>query len=196
MLFCFDFDDTIVDRELPRPLMQMSREEMFNYLNKPPILNKSRLSRIFHRILNERHHLALTSFSSEDLVIGTTLIRAGLSVQVIETIAIVLDLPVAPDRDKEDHIQMAKDHYHVTDNAQVVLIDDQMRNINKARECGQTGIWVNDPKNNTSYLDQIEKVLDMCLLKQPAKPMLFHSMKLRNNNVPADHVRARRPRVA
>lgn len=166
-LFCFDFDNTIVDGHFHNALYDMgvasgkaSPEQIALLLNKHSIFNEELLLKTFRTILNNGHHLAITTWSEYPEVIAPTLQKLGLTEAEIAQIHIEAGIPASLELRKSTHIAKAKQHFGVNDNQHVFLIDDDEDNILQARKEGQTGFHAASPKTNTDYLQNILNVIE------------------------------------
>ncbi len=171
-LFCFDFDNTIVDGHFHNALNEMniapgsaSIEQINALLEKHDILNQSELLKTFKMILKKGHYLAITTWSEYPEVIAPTLKKLGLTETEIAKIHIESGLPASSNHFKSKHIERAKKHFGVTDNSQVWLIDNDEQNIAQARKEGQINIAVRNPHTSTSYLDIIHIFLNQRRVK-------------------------------
>lgn len=166
-LFCFDFDNTIVDGHFHNALFSMgvhptkaTPEQINELLEKHAIFNEALLLKTFKTILSNGHHIAITTWSLYPEVIRPTLRKLGLSEAEIAKIHIESGFPHVMNDGKKGHIARAKQHFEITDNKNVFLIDDDENNILLAREEGQTGFHAVSPKTNTDYLQNILTLLD------------------------------------
>ena len=165
-LFCFDFDNTIVNAHFHAllegkgvPYKKATAQQIQALLNEHQIHNQTELLDIFKMILRKGHRLAITTWSEYPEVIIPTLKKLGLTAVEIDMIHIVNGLPNTAQDRKSLHIQNAKKHFGIEDDANVCLIDDDEKNINQAIKDGQIGIHVKDAQRNTEYLDQLKNIL-------------------------------------
>lgn len=166
-LFCFDFDNTIVDGHFHNALFDMgvapakaSKKQLDLLLKSHAILNEALLLQTFRSILSKGHHIAITTWSEYPEVIAPTLRKLGLNPEEIAQIHIESGIPSSLEGRKSNHIARAKQHFGITNNKNVFLIDDDELNILQAQHEGQVGIHVASPKTNKEYLQDIIKLID------------------------------------
>ncbi len=166
-LFCFDFDNTLVDGHFHNALFNLSvpsgkatAEQIASLLNSHGIFNAELLLTTFRAILSNGHHIAITTWSEYPEVIVPTLQKLGLNSEEIAQIHVESGIPPSQEAGKSGHIARAKQHFGITDNKNVFLIDDDEDNILQARKEGQTGFHAVSPKTNTDYLQNILTLLD------------------------------------
>lgn len=166
-LFCFDFDNTIVDGHFHNALYDMgvasnkaSPEQITSLLNTHAILNQDLLLKTFQAILSNGHHLAITTWSEYPEVIVPTLQKIGLNQDEIAQVHIESGIPSSNAQRKSPHIAKAKQHFGITDNQHVFLIDDDEDNIRQAQNEGQNGLHVSSPKTNQDYLQNILNLIE------------------------------------
>jgi hypothetical protein len=165
-LFCFDFDNTMVNAHFHAILegqgvqpKKATAAQIQSLLNENQILNHKTLLEIFKQILSNGHHIAITTWSEYPEVIVPTLQKLGLNPAEIAMIHIESGLPQSGQDRKSQHIKRAKKHFGIEDNIRVCLIDDDERNIIQARKEGQIGIHVKDGQRDTEYLSVIKNTI-------------------------------------
>ena len=149
MLFCFDFDLTMtnihfhnycvdvlnmpfgkVSGEEP-PLQDLFKKDDGTYFFK----NKAQLYKVLHDILaHPDHQIAITSYTGYASAMPQALRALGLSEAEVEKIRIEGGFPTGSQSvvGKNEHIQKAMQHFHISDPMQVALIDDSYDNISIA----------------------------------------------------------------
>jgi len=197
MLFCFDFDDTLVNAHFHSKLAekgfpsQSASEQVINSLIKQfGVKNQVELKECMQTILKEGHALAITSFTMYPEVAVPTLKAIGLLPQEINQVLVVGGFPenvsnntppmvCTPRYDnrgnaghshkKEQHIGVAMKQFGISDPSCVVLIDDSPANIQKANQSGHVGLLVPKSHNpNPSYLEQAKQLaLNYSLRQSP-----------------------------
>jgi hypothetical protein len=165
-LYCFDFDNTIVDghyhNELNKKGVKPGKAtlgDINTLLVKHPILNQSKLLETFRSILKNDHHLAITAWNEYPEVIPWILRILGLTEDEIAKVHIESGFPTSFDQGKSEHIEKAKKHFNVTDNRFVWLIDDDEKHIAQAKKDGQLTVHVTTPQTSTDYLTLIQHFL-------------------------------------
>ncbi|MCS5708970.1 hypothetical protein CC99x_008655 [Candidatus Berkiella cookevillensis] len=165
-LFCFDFDNTLVKGHFHNQLCGLNvspgkatPEQIESLIKKFGILNKDELLKTFKKILENGHKIAITTWSDYPEVVVPTLKHIGLNETEIKQIYIASGLPENQALRKETHIEGAKKHFSIQDNAYVVLIDDDQMNVLHAQKNGQLGILVDADDNDALYLKQVQSML-------------------------------------
>lgn len=163
ILFCFDFDNTIVNGHfhnhlagLGIPNKQASSQKIQEMLATYDILNSKELLKTIRLILKQGHYLAITTWGEYPEVITPTLKKLGLNQKEIKQVHIESGIPINQNLCKSDHIKRAKKHFKITNNTNVFLIDDDEKNIAQAIKEGQHGIHVKSPKTSIDYLERIQ----------------------------------------
>ncbi|MGE4349540.1 MAG: hypothetical protein AB7D28_07225 [Candidatus Berkiella sp.] len=165
-LFCFDFDNTLVKGHFHNQLCGLNispgkatPEQIESLIKKFGILNKDELLKTFKQILEHGHKIAITTWSDYPEVVAPTLKHIGLNETEIKQIYIASGRPENQALRKEAHIEGAKKHFSIQDNAYVVLIDDDQMNVLHAQKNGQIGILVDADDNDALYLKQVHSML-------------------------------------
>ncbi len=185
MLFCIDFDQTIVKGHFHNILMnarcipagssthipQKNIDTIESLLNNPNsgLKNPEEMRDFIREALNNGHQIAITSFGGYPEVFNPTLKRMGLSDEEIQQIArIPLRLSrgeTLTPKHKIDQMHQAMSRLNITDRNQVLLIDDSQANCQEAIRNGFNSIEVPIDINATpEYLVQAH-----VLAAQPAR---------------------------
>jgi len=175
LLFCFDFDQTIVKGHFHHLLCEEKKRiestgtifDVCKYLDvlldDPSVgfKNQTRLRDVIKRALDNGHFVAITSFTSYPEVFTPTLLRLGLSPQDVEKIPGYSGLPNSYAAGKNEHIDHAMEHFGLKNKNLVWLIDDDGRNCSKANSNGFKSIQVPERPEDRSllYLDEIDRVI-------------------------------------
>ncbi len=125
------------------------------------IKNKEELLTTFKTLLKDGNEIAITSFTQYPDVIKPTLKEMGLTEEEVSKIHIVGGFPSHGQADsspdgKKEHIDKAMELAGIKpgDYGRVMLVDDSVNNINKARNIGVTAVQVPKGVNpNPSYLN-------------------------------------------
>ncbi len=174
LLFCFDFDETIVKAHFHHILHDLKREarkwekefnireEVLNLLNDSHkgIKNPELLIEIFKEAFQKGHEVAITSFSSFPEAIKLTLESLSLNEDELEKIKIFSGLPKRKDAYKNDHIKQAMQEFGIVEKSNVYLIDDDMKNCEQARFDGFNTVRVyNTPRLATDHLINLRDIV-------------------------------------
>lgn len=152
MLFCIDFDNTLVKAHFHnilstariRPddpktivkILQLIADEATGPKNSPQMLEFMRSA------LQNGHNIAITTFSSYLTGFLPTLQAIGLSAAEIDQIIFIPFLPKDRAAGKNEHIALAMKRFNIIDPSQVYLIDDDERNCSMAVSSGYNAVIV------------------------------------------------------
>jgi hypothetical protein len=174
LLICLDFDQTIVKghfhhligEEKNRLKSEGLTLDVSKYASKllddPSIglKNSRKLKNVIQLGLKNRHHFAITSFSSYPESFTPTLLKLGLSCEESNQIQRYYGLPASHSAGKNEHLQRAMSHFHVVDRNLVYLVDDDPVNCHKAAANGFKTILVPVGGTESAYLDELLEILE------------------------------------
>jgi len=175
-LFCFDFDNTLVNGQfhntlngLGVPWGNATTEQINTLLDIPAIglKNPKELLNVFRSALANGHQIAITSYTNYPEVGPVALKKMGLTDEEIAKIKIVGFLPKNQSQGKGEHMQQAMEHFGLHDKSDVYLIDDNGKNCVEANNEGYgestlVSSAVNPPP---AYLEELQQMAD-----RPAVP--------------------------
>jgi hypothetical protein len=158
MLFCLDFDQTIVKGHFHNALMKSggrpgnheSNIEMIEQLLDNPeygLKNGAAMKQFIQTALGNGHKVAVTTYSLFPEVCTPTFLRMGLSTDEIAQIPCVAFLPKDQSQGKTQHIQQAMQLTGITDKSSVVLVDDSENNCQVAHTSGCLFVKVPESKD-------------------------------------------------
>ena len=171
MLFCIDFDQTIVKGHFHNSLMKAKAvpNHPDNLLLIEALLddqsmglkNGKEMRNFISNALLRKHSVAITSYTLFPDVIIPTLRRMGLTSEEISCIQIVAFLPSDQRRGKGLHLEQAMQLSNVLDKSQVYLIDDSHNNCKLAQNAGFKVVMVPAEENaSAEYLAPLLNIVN------------------------------------
>ena len=183
LLFCFDFDQTIVKGHFHHLLTvernkitSSGKNKKFDVVNHTKVLlndssvglkNPDKLKEAIQLALQNGHHVAITSFTSYPETFIPTLEKLGLSKDEIDLIPGISGFPASNNVGKNDHIRQAMARFGINNNKSVWLIDDDPSNCDRARAEGFQAVVV--PVNNNSKGSVQDRDSDQDYLREVLK---------------------------
>jgi hypothetical protein len=142
MLFCLDFDQTIVKGHFHNALSKKNCpygdpnnikviQSLLNS-NTTGLKNKIETKNFIQLSLSNGHKVAVTTYSLYPEVVNPTLKHMGLSDSEINQVEIIAFLPKDQSIGKTGHIKKAMETFQISDKSIVYLIDDSDNNCNVA----------------------------------------------------------------
>ncbi len=165
-LFCWDFDNTIIKGNshdffdtlnitgsVPKELIDKFLADEDNCLRDPV-----NLLPIIRKTLKHGHKIAITTLSEYPEVIEPALQKLGLTEDEINKVKIINGPSSTLYPGKLKHIKKAMDHFKITTEQSVYLIDDDEKNCFLAKKNGYSVIKV-DNKDSVGCLTKINKLI-------------------------------------
>ena len=163
MLFCIDFDKTIVNGHFNNILQttgaapgEPRNTALIEDLLSDPgtgLKNPTEMKELIQTSLANGHKVAITSYNQYREVFLPTLTRMGLSREEIAQIKVVSFLPEDQSIGKTPHMETAMVATGISDKSQVYLIDDSESNCMIAQSNGFNPIKVPEEANaESTYL--------------------------------------------
>lgn len=159
-LFILDFDNTITSENTHNAVSNISNgglEAIWDIVGKiPPLGSANSWKNAINSIFEHEHLLAIASFNAYGTFIIPRYLEEviGLDITQIENIHIESWLPANPtNANKNEHIELSiKDLKYTGPSHTVVLIDDDLKNIQAAKEKGYktihaVGDYINELEN-------------------------------------------------
>lgn len=135
-------------------------EECGNYLrqNSEALRNPEQLLLKVRELVKEGAKIAIVSFNQYPVVIDVVLKKIGFTEMEIKNMNIILGFPIGKKElvGKNEHLAKLKELTGAINNEDIILIDDDRDNCDRAKEQGYKTIRV--VKDN--YLDDVEKVIN------------------------------------
>lgn len=151
-VLCLDFDETLLNGHGHNTLFDMGIKPGEATLDHTKALikmyglkNAKAICAAIHEALNTGNHVAILSFTSYPEIIAPTLLEMGLTEDDVSKIFIKGGFPSGGPRSrsgKNEHIQAAKDHFGISNNGNIILVDDSSSNIAAASQAGYKTIFV------------------------------------------------------
>lgn len=215
-LICWDFDKTIMDghvhnfvaRRKTFPILnptakfagilsapsssQRENVDMIvtDILSNITFKNKAETLESIQSSLDEGNKVAIVSFTLYPEVIYSLLSKLGLNNDELSNIYLRTGFPTKDSVWKQDHITDAMLAHNIASAARVILVDDSMTNVTKARESGNIGILVPDNNGDTNYLNTLNQILTTGVVPSHVAPTLADEIENVVNARPAKRNRA------
>jgi hypothetical protein len=171
LLFCFDWDETLVKGHLHKHIssiiwgsFKLYTEEdknkmVDNFLSDSDKgwRNKNDIIELFLTISELGHHLAITSFCSYHQQIYYALTQLDLPSKLLDKIHIENSCQESSYSNKNEHIEKSMEHFAVDNKTHVILIDNDWTNLNRAKNAGVNVIIVRE--EDDSYLSEIRTII-------------------------------------
>lgn len=165
-LFCWDFDNTIIKGNSYDFFDSMNitgkvPEELIDKFLADPatgLKNPLKLLSTIRRILKHDHKIAITTLSDYPEIIEPALQKLGLSKEEINKVKIIAGPSSTIYPGKLKHIKKAMDHFEITTEQSVYLIDDNEENCSLAEKNGYCAIKV-ETKESREYLTKINELI-------------------------------------
>lgn len=165
-LFCWDFDNTIINGNSHDFFDSMNitgkapTELIDKFLAVPATGLKNPISLLFtiRTTLKQGHKIAITTLSDYPEVIAPALQKLGLTEDEIREIKIIAGPSSSSYRGKLKHIKKAMDHFGITTEQLVYLIDDDQENCSLAEKNGYGAIKV-EATDSQGYLTKLNDLL-------------------------------------
>ena len=169
MLFCLDFDHTMVKGHFHNALMKskLSKddpqflpyiEELLND-NTVGLKNGPEMKRFIQEGLKNGHKFAITSYTMFPEAFNPALRRMGLTEDEITQIPQVAFLPMDQRVGKAGHMAQAMEQTGIEDKTKVYLIDDSSNNCRVAKKGGFKVVEVDDDLNAPpDYLTDVTSI--------------------------------------
>jgi len=162
ILYCFDFDGTLVHGHLHNYLVKAKVKPGFAtsvfvqefYRTNEGIRCPAEWKELFQTLRDCGQSVAITTFSSYPEVVPIVLKDMGLDEEHIKSIHVVSGMPARHNRMcKNEHIAKARTHFNLAQDISCMLIDDDLNNILVAEAVGHLAVWA-DPDQYT-FIDII-----------------------------------------
>lgn len=192
-LFVVDFDNTIVNGNTHNALSSITSldiDRMWGLIHKlPPIGSAEMWQQTFRKILADHHKIAIASFNAYGSIIIPVYLEKiiGLTPTEIQRIHIESWLPLIPmDADKNEHIRgIIRDMKYKGKKDSIILVDDDLKNIEAAKEEGFTTIFANGT--------HMKAMVDLSITLLKATHRFFRFLTHREDSTEATTSKASKP---
>lgn len=124
------YDDTIKNKFYRADLISKWSNVFFS--RKDRFFDKDKQTKLFRDLLNDEVKVVIASFSQYPEIIEVALKHIGLTCEEAEKIDIICGAPKDRFAGKNEHIRLAMDLSDIKDTKNVIFVDDNAENINRA----------------------------------------------------------------